>query len=193
MNLESWLDPRLYHSIKFWIYLQTDLNSPSNQLYSDPLNTIDAKALASNLSKEGVIPQDHIPQVFVCATCWHETKEELIEFLKSILRLDEDQSARRMAMKYVQPNKNEIDKDYYDLESEYHKGCLWDDLTEIWIILAHIFFDDAFVGNRALCESPEATPINSYVKLLINNLEEAAWEVYKVRVKIPPPVKIVSQ
>jgi len=111
--------------------LQTDLNSPSNQLYSDPLNTIDAKALASNLSKEGVIPQDHIPQVFVCATCWHETKEELIEFLKSILRLDEDQCARRMAMKYVQPNKNEIDKDYYDLESEFLKGCLCDDLTEI--------------------------------------------------------------
>lgn len=49
---------------------------------------------------------------------WHETKEELMEFLKSILRLDEDQCARRMAMKYVQLNKDEIDKDYYDLESE---------------------------------------------------------------------------
>lgn len=49
---------------------------------------------------------------------WHETKEELMEFLKSILRLDEDQCARRMAMKYVQLNKDEIDKDYYDLESK---------------------------------------------------------------------------
>lgn len=41
-----------------------------------------------------------------------------MEFLKSILRLDEDQCARRMAMKYIQLNKDEIDKDYYDLESE---------------------------------------------------------------------------
>lgn len=49
---------------------------------------------------------------------WHETKEELMEFLKSIMRLDEDQCARRLAMKYIQLDKNDIDKDYYDLESE---------------------------------------------------------------------------
>jgi chitin synthase len=49
---------------------------------------------------------------------WHETKEELIEFLKSILRLDEDQCARRMAMKYLQIDKDEIDSEYYDLESK---------------------------------------------------------------------------
>lgn len=65
-------------------------------------------------------------------------------------------------------------------------------ITKIYNFAAHIFFDDAFVGNKSLCESPEATPINSYVKLLINNVEEAAWEVYKVKMKIPPPVKIVS-
>lgn len=56
---------------------------------------------------------------------------------------------------------------------------------------AHIFFDDAFVGNKNLCESPEACPINMYVHLLINNIEEAAFEVYKVRMKIPSPTKIV--
>lgn len=56
---------------------------------------------------------------------------------------------------------------------------------------AHIFFDDAFVGNKNLCESPEANPINSYVHLLINHLDEAAREVYKVKMKIPAPTKIV--
>jgi chitin synthase len=84
----------------------------------ESLNEIDAKAFASKSSNIGVSARDHIPQIFICATMWHETKEELMEFLKSILRLDEDQCARRMAMKYIQLNKDEIDNDYYDLESE---------------------------------------------------------------------------
>lgn len=88
------------------------------ELGAETLNEIDRKYLESNSSKEGVTARDHIPQIYVCATMWHETKEELVEFLKSIMRLDEDQCARRMAMRYIQLDKNEIDKDYYDLEGE---------------------------------------------------------------------------
>lgn len=88
------------------------------ELEAETLNEIDRKYLESNSSKEGVTARDHIPQIYVCATMWHETKEELMEFLKSIMRLDEDQCARRMAMRYIQLDKNEIDKDYYDLEGE---------------------------------------------------------------------------
>lgn len=45
---------------------------------------------------------------------WHENKEEMMEFLKSILRLDEDQCARRVAQKYLKV----VDPDYYEFESE---------------------------------------------------------------------------
>ncbi|XP_058825614.1 chitin synthase chs-2-like [Topomyia yanbarensis] len=134
-------------------------------------NEIDAKA--NDRRKDEIKPYDRIPQVFVCATMWHETKEELMEFLKSIIRLDEDQCARRMAMKHIQASKDFIDPDYYDLET-------------------HIFFDDAFINDKSKCESANDSPLNSYVKMLINHIEEAALEVYKTKMRIYPPTKIVT-
>lgn len=67
---------------------------------------------------------DRIPQLIICATMWHETEDEMIEFLKSIIRLDEDQCARRMAKNYLFK-----DEGYYELESEY-----------IYILFWHSFF-----------------------------------------------------
>ena len=45
---------------------------------------------------------------------WHETKDEMMEMLKSLFRMDEDQSARRVAQKYLKV----VDADYYEFESE---------------------------------------------------------------------------
>lgn len=46
-------------------------------------------------------PADSITRIYTCATMWHETRDEIITFLKSIMYLDEDQSARRVAQKYL--------------------------------------------------------------------------------------------
>lgn len=82
---------------------------------SSETNPIDARA--RKLTEDDIKSYDRIPQIFICATMWHEIKEEMMEFLKSILRLDEDQCARRMALKYLRGN-DDIDNEYYELESE---------------------------------------------------------------------------
>ncbi|XP_054734124.1 chitin synthase chs-2 [Anastrepha obliqua] len=122
----------------------------------------------SSGSLTDVTESDKIPQLIVCATMWHETQEEMMEFLKSIVRLDEDQCARRMAKLHI--NVGKPDNEYYELET-------------------NIFFDDAFVLDERLSENPRNPPMNEYVKTLIISIEKACFEVYGVNLKIKPPVK----
>ncbi|KAL9910764.1 chitin synthase 2 isoform 2-T2 [Glossina fuscipes fuscipes] len=116
-----------------------------------------------------ILETDKIPQLIICATMWHETQDEMMEFLKSIVRLDEDQCARRMAKIYI--NSGKADDEYYELET-------------------NIFFDDAFVLDEKCMENAKNPPLNEYVKLLITSIEKAAFEVYGVQIKIKSPVKI---
>ena len=57
---------------------------------------------------------DHIRRVYVCATMWHETPYEMKTMLKSVLRMDDDQAARRLAQKHFKI----VDPDYYELEGD---------------------------------------------------------------------------
>lgn len=101
---------------------------------------------------------DHVTRIYACATMWHENKEEMMEFLKSILRLDSDQCARRNAQNFLKV----VDPDYYEFET-------------------HIFFDDAF----ELADHDEnEIQVNRFVKLLISTLDEAASDVHSTRMHV---------
>ncbi|XP_044020427.1 chitin synthase chs-2 isoform X2 [Aphidius gifuensis] len=106
---------------------------------------------------------DHVTRIYACATMWHENKEEMVEFLKSILRLDADQCARRNAQNFLKV----VDPDYYEFET-------------------HIFFDDAFElsdhdDNEVQC--------NRFVKLLLATLDEAASDVHSTIMHVRAPKK----
>ncbi|KAG7308892.1 hypothetical protein JYU34_006158 [Plutella xylostella] len=110
-----------------------------------------------------VKPSDKVTRIYICATMWHETKDEMIEFLKSIMRMDEDQCAHRVARKYL----NIINDDYYELET-------------------HIFMDDAFEVSD---HSAEDSQVNRFVKCLVETIDEAASEVHYTHVRLRPPKK----
>ncbi|XP_063838670.1 chitin synthase chs-2 isoform X3 [Ostrinia nubilalis] len=106
---------------------------------------------------------DQITRIYACCTMWHETKDEMMEFLKSILRLDEDQCARRVAQKYLRV----VDPDYYEFET-------------------HIFLDDAFEISD---HSDDDSQVNRFVKLLVDTIDEAASEVHQTNIRVRPPKK----
>ena len=81
--------------------------------------------------------------------------------------MDEDQSARRVAQKYLKV----VDADYYEFESKknlknHHNFNLFLVIISniLFIFLAHIFFDDAYEISDA-CDDWQQ--INQFVKLFV--------------------------
>nr|XP_037268094.1 chitin synthase chs-2-like [Rhipicephalus microplus] len=107
---------------------------------------------------------DHIIRIYACATMWHETAEEMIQMLKSVIRMDEDQSARRNAQKYLRI----VDPDYYEFE-------------------VHVFFDDAFELSD---DNDEEMVVNRFVKQMVRVIDTAASNVHQCNIRLKPPKKL---
>jgi chitin synthase len=107
---------------------------------------------------------DSITRIYACATMWHETKKEMMEMMKSLFRMDEDQSARRVAQKYLKV----VDPDYYEFET-------------------HIFFDDAFELSDV---SDDWMQVNPFVREFVNCIDEAGSYVHQTNIRLRPPKKV---
>ncbi|CAL4108316.1 unnamed protein product, partial [Meganyctiphanes norvegica] len=125
--------------------------------------TISIHTDSSNTNTGKVKSSDQLIRIYATATMWHETEEEMMEMLKSIFRMDEDQSARRVAQKYLKI----VDLDYYEFET-------------------HIFLDDGFEISD---ENEDENVVNQFVRLLVNIMDDAASHVHQTNIRIRPPKK----
>ncbi|GAB6026180.1 hypothetical protein CHUAL_012391 [Chamberlinius hualienensis] len=107
---------------------------------------------------------DQITHIYACVTMWHETDEEMVAMLKSVMRMDEDQSARRNAQKYLQI----VDPDYYEYET-------------------HIYFDDAFEISD---DDWDEMVVNRFVRSLVRVIDDAARNIHQCDIHVKPPTKI---
>ncbi|KAK3106192.1 hypothetical protein FSP39_014652 [Pinctada imbricata] len=105
------------------------------------------------------------PMIYACATMWHENRQEMVQILKSLYRMDKDQFMRRQA---YEMSGNVQDTEYYEFE-------------------VHILFDDAFEIN----DDEEMVP-NDFVKMFCSLQVEAASSVYSKPMTVSPPLRIPS-
>jgi len=160
------------------INLETDGNTMQDpsQHYETISEHMDDKKKSSTFSSDQII------RIYACATMWHETAEEMIQMLKSVMRMDEDQSARRNAQKYLRI----VDPDYYEFEGKPINDLLVVVSLIIVCFLVHIFFDDAF----ELCdENDEDMVVNRFVKQLVEVVDTAASNVHQCNIKLKLPKK----
>ncbi|XP_046355616.2 chitin synthase chs-1-like [Haliotis rufescens] len=101
------------------------------------------------------------PMIHLCATMWQEEQKEMVQLIKSILRLDLHQS-------------NFCAREAFGMESKDH-----------YKFDANIFFDNAFCGK-----GPKRT-INMYVRRLAMAMQQACREVLsEVDITLESPKKV---
>lgn len=130
--------------------------------------------------------RDTIPRIYCCGTMWHETEEEMMEFLKSIMRLDEDQCSRRIVRNFM---GYDDDEDYYELESNNYLFLVLEHYFINLLFLAHVFFDDAFVRKNKDDNDPH---VNDYVLQLASALDRAASTVHETHIRLRPPILYIT-
>ncbi|KAJ8303433.1 hypothetical protein KUTeg_019829 [Tegillarca granosa] len=106
---------------------------------------------------------DYDTMIYICATMWHETMEEMKNLIFSILRLDYDHALNSNS-RLIKEYKAE-DKELFQFEG-------------------HIFFDDAFECNK---RKDGQKNVNKFVRQLKYAIGQAVSQFYNSDVKLEKP------
>ncbi|KAF4523722.1 hypothetical protein B566_EDAN011586 [Ephemera danica] len=107
-----WLGSQIWVTSHIW-YPQNERLAPTEQIFVRPMYSslfVDQSLALNRRIKERIrqetkakeptskyeefaAEEDNIPRVIACATMWHETREEMMGLLKSVMRMDEDHCA----------------------------------------------------------------------------------------------------
>eukprot|EP00095_Tigriopus_kingsejongensis_P011454 maker-scaffold271_size230452-snap-gene-0.8 protein:Tk11454 transcript:maker-scaffold271_size230452-snap-gene-0.8-mRNA-1 annotation:"isoform b" len=143
---------------------RSDVGKPRSRLdgNEDAVKRKVFKLQSAQVQNHEITEEDQVTRIKGCATMWHESPEEICEMLKSIFRIDEDYSARRMAKAY-----DINDPDYYEWET-------------------HIFFDDCM----EVTDDREHFQVNQFVRLLLDQVDLQGKKWYGTKnMQVPPPLK----
>ncbi|XP_044753771.1 chitin synthase chs-2-like isoform X2 [Coccinella septempunctata] len=172
-----WLFSQVWVTMHIW-NPKCEKLSKTEKLFMKPMYDaflIDQSVCMNRRRNDSTLQADKMeeatnPKVYVCATMWHENEEEMQTFLKSIMRLDEDNCAHHIAKYHM----------HADVPTFYELEC-------------NIFFDDAFIRKKMKDEKKiDNDPmLNSYVLTLFSQLTKAASDVHGVDMELRPP-KIYS-
>lgn len=122
------------------------------------------KVFPAESTKSSIKPSDSVTKIYACATMWHESKEEMLEMLKSLYRVDSDYSARRLSQKYL----GVVDPDYYEWET-------------------HILFDNCMEMDDRKDRAENGQVVNPFVRQLVDIMNTAASNHYGKVVKVKAP------
>ncbi|CAC5381736.1 CHS1 [Mytilus coruscus] len=128
---------------------------------------IDEIAVDENKTPLKKIP----PMIYACATMWHENRQEMVQILKSLYRVDTDQFIRQKALEISLNEDEQVNTEaieYYEFE-------------------AHVLFDDAY----ELDDNEEEMVPNKFVREFTDVMQEAANAIHKKHIKLRKP-RIIS-